>query len=470
VRTYKVSRDPAFAEKVNDVVGLYLSPPTNAIVLSVDEKTSIQALERTQLPLPLRTGRAVRHTHDYKRHGVVDLFAALEVATGQVTHELRDSHTGADFLGFMKKVVARYPKRLLHVILDNSSTHSTPEIRDWPAKNRNVQFHYTPTSASWLNQVEGFFGILGKQSLGMSDFPSKRALRDHIAAYMRAWNDNPTPFEWTKPAGAIIRSHRRMLDRISRAGALVVVQVQEILDCNGYHIIDTSNSTFNPPNCGPSANLTCGIKIVSRDNVTVQHCSIVGGFGFGMWVNDTFGTNVNDIFTNSDVGYRYEDVVGPIHYHGDVHSNSFEGMELRRPSVMTIDDTWTYYTGSDGSDEETGDATWYLNGSTHVNGTNGYECDGCYYAEYRGNYSYDNGQHGITLDDDNMTGAGNFLISGNYVANNVSEQGIRIDRANNGAVSSNTSTGHTCDLRQTNSSGNTWSLNAYMNLCGVPPH
>jgi len=217
VRTYKVSRDPAFAEKVEDVVGLYLNPPTNAIVLSVDEKTSIQALERTQMPLPLRTGRAVRHTHDYKRHGVVDLFAALEVATGQVTHELRGSHTGADFLSFMKKVVARYDGRELHVILDNSSTHSTPEVREWLGTNPNVQFHYTPTSASWLNQVEGFFGILGKQSLSMTNFPSKRALRDHIAAYMRGWNKNPTPFEWTKPAKAIIRSRRRMLDRISRA-------------------------------------------------------------------------------------------------------------------------------------------------------------------------------------------------------------------------------------------------------------
>jgi transposase len=217
VRTYKVSRDPAFIAKVEDIVGLYLNPPTNAIVLSVDEKTSIQALERTQMPLPLRTGRAVRHTHDYKRHGVVDLFAALEVATGKVTHELRESHTGADFLGFMKKVVDRFPGQELHVILDNSSTHSTPDMQAWLAKNPRVQFHYTPTSASWLNQVEGFFGILGKQSLSMTNFPSKRALREHITAYMRAWNSNPTPFEWTKPARAIIRSHRRMLDRISKA-------------------------------------------------------------------------------------------------------------------------------------------------------------------------------------------------------------------------------------------------------------
>ena len=164
VRTYKVSRDPAFVAKVRDVVGLYLNPPEHAVVLSVDEKTSIQALERTQRPLPLRSGRAARHTHDYKRHGVVDLYAALEVATGQVTHRL-----------------------------------------------------YTPTSASWLNQVEGFFGILGKQSLSVTDFYSTGALRDHLGAYMRAWNRNPTPFAWTKPANAIIRSHRRMLERISTA-------------------------------------------------------------------------------------------------------------------------------------------------------------------------------------------------------------------------------------------------------------
>jgi transposase len=217
VRTYKVSRDPAFVEKVEDIVGLYLNPPTNAVVLSVDEKTSIQALERTQLPLPLRTGRARRHTHDYKRHGVLDLFAALEVATGKVTHDLKNSHTASDFLSFMKKVVRRYQGRELHVILDNSSTHSTPAVQKWLAANPNVHFHYTPTSASWLNQVEGFFGILGKQSLSATHFPSKRALREHIAAYMRAWNRNPTSFEWTKPAKAIIQSRKRMLDRISGA-------------------------------------------------------------------------------------------------------------------------------------------------------------------------------------------------------------------------------------------------------------
>jgi len=216
-RTYKVSRDPAFVAKVRDVVGLYLNPPEHAVVLSVDEKTSIQALERTQQPLPLRSGRATRHTHDYKRHGVVDLYAALEVATGQVTHRLSARHTAADFLAFMRKVVRAYPRRELHVILDNSSSHGTPEVKAWLTQHPRVHFHYTPTSASWLNQVEGFFGILGKQSLSLTDFHSTRALRAHLEAYMRAWNHNPTPFAWTKPARAIIRSHRRMLDLISTA-------------------------------------------------------------------------------------------------------------------------------------------------------------------------------------------------------------------------------------------------------------
>lgn len=215
VRTYKVSRDPDFVAKVKDVVGLYLNPPEHAVVLSVDEKTSIQALQRTQLPLPLRSGRATRHTHDYKRHGVVDLYAALEVATGKVTHSVTRSHTGQDFLAFMKKVVRSYPGQELHVILDNSSAHGTPEVKTWLSRHLQVHFHYTPTSASWLNQVEGFFGILGKQSLSATDFASKKALREHLRAYMRSWNKAPSPFMWTKPAEAIIKSHRRMLDRIS---------------------------------------------------------------------------------------------------------------------------------------------------------------------------------------------------------------------------------------------------------------
>jgi transposase len=215
VRTYKVSKDPAFAKKVKDIVGLYLKPPDNAIVLSVDETTQIQALERTQLPLPLRRGRAARHTHDYKRHGVLDLYAALNVATGEVVHACTESHTAADFLGFMRLVARQNPRRELHVVLDNSSTHSTPEVLAWLEKNPRIHFHYTPTSASWLNQVEGFFGILAKQSLRATDFLNKKQLREHIASYIAGWNKEATPFIWTKPAAAIVGSHRRMLARIS---------------------------------------------------------------------------------------------------------------------------------------------------------------------------------------------------------------------------------------------------------------
>jgi transposase len=184
VRTYKVSRDPDFASKVKDVVAL-------------------------------RAGRAARHTHDYKRHGVLDLYAALEIATGNVTHRVTESHTATDFLAFMNLVVQRYRRKQLHVVLDNSSSHSTPQVKTWLEAHPRVHFHYTPTSASWLNQVEGFFGILGKQSLSATDFYSKTALREHLRAYMRAWNRNPTPFAWTNPAAAIIKSHRRMLKRIS---------------------------------------------------------------------------------------------------------------------------------------------------------------------------------------------------------------------------------------------------------------
>jgi transposase len=215
-RTFKVSRDPKFAEKVEDVVGLYLNPPANAVVVSMDEKTQIQALQRTQLPLPLRKGRAVRHTHDYKRHGVVDLYAALEVATGKVTHACADRHTAVEFLAFMKQVARAYPGKELHVILDNSSSHGTADVVAWLAKHPRIHFHYTPTSASWLNQVEGLFGILTKQSLSLTDFTGKADLRRHIEAYLAGWNANPTPFVWTKPANGIIRSHKRMLDHISR--------------------------------------------------------------------------------------------------------------------------------------------------------------------------------------------------------------------------------------------------------------
>ena len=215
-RTFKVSRDPKFDEKVVDVVGLYLNPPDKAIVVSVDEKTQIQALERTQPMLPLRPGQPARFTHHYKRNGVVDLYSALEVATGKVVHRVTSSHTGADFLAFLKQLARTYQDVDLHVIVDNSSTHSTPEVMQWLTANPRVSFHFTPTSASWLNQVEGLFSILTRRSLRRTSFPNKAALRRHIADFLADWNRHPTPFVWTKPARTIIRHRRRMLERISR--------------------------------------------------------------------------------------------------------------------------------------------------------------------------------------------------------------------------------------------------------------
>ena len=216
-RTFKISRDPDFAAKVRDVVGLYLNPPQSAVVLSVDEKTQIQALERTQLMLPLRPGKVRRFTHDYERHGVLDLYAALNVATGEVSHQCTERHTAKEFLGFLRLLAKQYRNRELHVILDNSSAHGTPAVQRWLEKHPNVHFHYTPTSASWLNQVEALFSILTRQSLRHGDFRTKTALRKHIEAFLERWNQNPTPFIWTKKPHRLVRDHRRMLARISYA-------------------------------------------------------------------------------------------------------------------------------------------------------------------------------------------------------------------------------------------------------------
>ena len=215
-RTFKVSKDPRFSEKVQDVVGMYLNPPENAVVVSLDEKTQVQALDRTQPMLPLRPGQVERRTHDDKRNGVVDLYAALEVATGKVVGACKDSHTGKDFLSFLKRVERTFRRGELHVILDNSSTHKTPEVYDWLAAHPRVVFHFTPTSASWLNQVEGFFSILTRRSLKRASFPSRAALRRHIEDFLANWNLDPTPFEWTKSSRTIVRDHRRMLAHISR--------------------------------------------------------------------------------------------------------------------------------------------------------------------------------------------------------------------------------------------------------------
>lgn len=205
VETFKFTSDPDAEAKIRDVVGLYLNPPTNAVVLSLDEKTQIQALERTQPMLPLRPNLPARQTHDYRRHGLTSLYAALEVASGKVLGECSERHTAADFLRFLKRLNRSYRGRELHVILDNSSTHSTPAVREWLEDHPNVRFHFTPTGASWLNMIEAWFGILTRKSVRRGSFPSVRRLVQHIGDYIEHWNENPTPFVWTKKPAELIR-------------------------------------------------------------------------------------------------------------------------------------------------------------------------------------------------------------------------------------------------------------------------
>lgn len=188
VETFKFTTDPEAEEKIYDVVGLYLNPPDDAVVLSVDEKTQIQALNRTQPLLPLRPGIPARQTHDYKRNGLTSLYAALEVNSGEVIGECRPRHTGADFLEFLKLLVARYRRTELHVILDNSSTHKTPEVKAWLEAHPLVHFHFTPTSASWLNMVEAWFSILTRKSVRRGSFNSVKALVRHIRNYIARGN------------------------------------------------------------------------------------------------------------------------------------------------------------------------------------------------------------------------------------------------------------------------------------------
>jgi transposase len=210
IETFKFSNDPAAEEKIHDVVGLYLHPPANAVVLSFDEKTQIQALNRTQPLLPLRPGLPARQTHDYQRNGLTSLYAALEVASGSVIGACSDRHTGNDFLRFLKVVSRRYPRRELHVILDNSSTHKTPAIAAWLAAHPRLHFHFTPTGASWLNMVEAWFSILTRKSVRRGSFDTVNALVKHIQAYIAHWNENPTPFVWTRePADIIKKALRR---------------------------------------------------------------------------------------------------------------------------------------------------------------------------------------------------------------------------------------------------------------------
>ena len=202
--TFKFSTDPELETKVRDVVGLYLAPPERAIVLSVDEETQIQALDRTQPMLPLKPGQVERHTHDYKRNGTTSLFAAIDVATGHVTNTTRERHTGEDFLGFLRLIARTYPTGELHVILDNVSTHKTPAVRAWLERHPRITFHFTPTSASWMNQIETWFAILSRQAIRRGSFGSVKELIARIDLFTGNWNAGATPFAWVKTADEIL--------------------------------------------------------------------------------------------------------------------------------------------------------------------------------------------------------------------------------------------------------------------------
>ena len=227
--TFKLSSDPLFVEKVRDIVGLYLSPPERAVVLCVDEKSQIQALDRTQPLLPMRPGQVERRTHDYKRHGTTSLFAALEVKAGTVIGKCMPRHRAQDFRRFLDEVERNVPPDLdIHIIMDNYGTHKTQLIRNWFAKRPRWHVHFTPTSASWLNQVERFFGLLTERAIRRGVFNSVRQLETAINTYIEVTNADPKPFRWTKNADDILDSIRRFclrtvgenhrMDRTSESG------------------------------------------------------------------------------------------------------------------------------------------------------------------------------------------------------------------------------------------------------------
>jgi len=204
VRSFKFSTDPQLTEKIVDVVGLYMAPPKGALVLCVDEKTQIQALDRTQPTLPMKAGKAARMTHDYKRNGTTSLYAALEVATGEVTGACYPKHRHQEFLAFLNQLVRAYPRRPLHVVLDNSSTHSTPEVTRWLGRHKRVHFHFTPTSASWMNMVEIWFSILTKQQVRRGVYHDVPELIAAIETFIAGYNQRAQPFVWTKTAEDIL--------------------------------------------------------------------------------------------------------------------------------------------------------------------------------------------------------------------------------------------------------------------------
>jgi transposase len=210
VETFKLSNDPRFEEKLVDVVGLYLNPPEKAVVLCMDEKSQIQALDRTQPSLPMKPGRAGTLTHDYKRNGTTTLFAALDVLTGSVIGQCLPRHRHVEFLKFLRTIDREVPKRLnVHLILDNYATHNHPNVKTWLAKHPRFELHFTPTSSSWLNMVEIFFGQLTDKAIRRGIFHSVPDLIDAIETYLTAHNDNPEPFKWTANTDKILEKVRR---------------------------------------------------------------------------------------------------------------------------------------------------------------------------------------------------------------------------------------------------------------------
>jgi transposase len=212
---FKFSTDPELEAKIRDVVGLYLDPPKGAVVVCVDEKSQIQALDRTQPILPMRAGQVERQTYDYVRHGTTTLFAALEVATGKVVDACMPRHRHQEFLAFLKQVAKAYPRVPLHVVCDNYATHKHPAVQAWLAKHPRVQVHFTPTSCSWLNLVECFFSIITRQAIRRGSFTSVDDLTAAIETYIDGWNERATPFTWTKPADDIIHKIRSVKTQTS---------------------------------------------------------------------------------------------------------------------------------------------------------------------------------------------------------------------------------------------------------------
>ncbi len=219
VEDFKLSTDPQFIDKVRDIVGLYLNPPDAAIVLCVDEKTQVQALDRTAPILPMLPGVPQRRSHDYVRNGTADLYAALDVASGQVITKMTDQHRAVEFRSFLNLINRSVPDHLaVHVICDNASTHKAPEIQRWLARHRRFTMHYTPTYSSWLNQVERWFAELTTKKLRRATHRCVNELRRDITAWTEQWNNNPRPFVWRKTADEILDTLAAYLHRINDSG------------------------------------------------------------------------------------------------------------------------------------------------------------------------------------------------------------------------------------------------------------